>query len=184
MSLQEGQLLLQNVRLGYPKLFRAEAIKGMADSKPRYGAALYIPKTDLKAKALVDREIARLAQTHFKGVTPKTKDMFIQDGDGEEGDANTKGCWIVSANRAESQGMPTVIDRNRTQLGQASGKPYAGCYVNAVVSIYKPKAWNKLCASLEVVQFVKDGEPFGAARVAVDDVMPDLGDDDTEDFDV
>jgi len=176
----EGQLVLKNVRLGYPKLFHAEAIKGLEDSKPRYGCALYLPKSDVASKARIDKEIARITKEHLKGVRPKSKDISISDGDGEDGDENTAGCWIINANRAEHQGRPQVVDRNLQPLTADDEKPYAGCYVMAVVCLYKPKAWNKVACSLEVIQFSRDGERFGAAPVDVHSVLTNLEDEDED----
>ena len=177
MELPEGQVLIQNARLGYPKLFKAEGIKNDPTSKPRYGCAIYLPKSDEATKAKIDKEIARLSKLHFKGVRPKSKDLCISDGDGEDGDENTKGHWIISANRAESQGRPQVIDRKRKAIDSSEASTvYAGCYCNFLISLYTPKNWQKITASLEVVQFLRDGEPLGAARVNVDAVMPELPD--------
>ena len=181
-NLKEGQLLLKRSRLGYPKLFTPEGIKGDPTSKPRYGCAIYVPKTDVKAKAAIDAEIGRLAKIHFKGKIPKSKDLFLTDGDGEDGDENTAGFWIVSANRAESQKRPQVVDKDgRTPLDSQDTKPYAGCRCNFLVSAYVPKNWAKICAVLEIVQFVGDDEPFGAGTVKAADVMPDLSEDEDED---
>ena len=175
-TLKEGQVLIRNARLSFPKLFRAEAVKGDPDARPRYGCALLVPKDDEATMAKLNKEIQRLAKEKMKGVQPKRKDISIKDGDDEDGDDFSKGCWIISANRQESQGRPVVIDRDRSPLAESDGKPYAGCYVNAVVGLYVPRNWpTKVCASLEVVQFAKDGEPFGAGRVDPD-VMPDLTD--------
>lgn len=180
-TLAEGQVLIPNARLGYPKLWKAEAIKGMADSKPRYGCAIYLPKSDTATRKKIEAEIERLTREKFKGVKVKTKDLFIKDGDGEDGDENTKGYWIISANRAESQGRPTVVDRNRKPIDSSdASKVYAGCVCNFLISIFVPKNWSKICSSLEIVQFVKDDEPFGAARVDADAVMLDLGEPDDE----
>ena len=181
-TLPEGQLMIPNARLGYPKLFKAEAIKDMADSKPRYGCAIYLDKSDEATKAKIDREIARLSKLHFKGVKPKAKDLCVKDGDGDDGDENTAGCWVISANRAESQGRPQVVDRSRKAVIPSDNLVYSGCYCNVLVSFFVPKNWSKICCSLEVIQFVKDGEPFGGGKVDVESVMPDLGDD--EDIDV
>jgi hypothetical protein len=178
-NLPEGQVLILNSRLGYPKLFNAEGIKGDATSKPRFGCQIYLPKSDEATKAKIDKEVARLSKIHFKGVTPKSKDLFIKDGDGEDGDENTKGYWIISANRAESQGRPQVIDRQRKAIDSSDASMvYAGSVCNFIIGTFKPGNWNKICASLEVVQFVKDGDPFGAPRVDVDSVMPELEPDD------
>lgn len=174
-----GQVLIPNSRLGYPKLFQATSIQGDPTSKPRYGCQIYLPKSDTATKALLDAEIARVTKERFKGEKRKSKDLFISDGDGEDGDENTKGYWIISANRSETQGRPAVIDRGRKPIDSAEQQTvYAGCFCNFLVDIYAPKNWQKICAGLEVVQFVKDGEPFGGGRVDVEAVMPDLGDDD------
>jgi hypothetical protein len=178
-TLKEGQVILQNVRCGYLKLFKAEANKGVADSSPRFGLAAYLPKTDVKQKAKLDAEIDRLSKLHFKGAKPKSKDLFITDGDGEDGDENTKGFWIVRAARNESQGRPQILNRDRTAILPEDGLVVSGYRYNVLLSIYKPKAWNKICASLEIVQFVAKDEPFGAGP-ADPDVMPDLALDDEE----
>jgi hypothetical protein len=181
MQLPEGQILIPNSRLGYPKLWKSEGIKGDPTSKPRYGCAIYLPKSDKETRKKIEAEIERLTKVHFKGVKVKAKDLFIKDGDGEEGDENTKDCWVISANRAENQGRPQVIDRTRKPIDSSeSSKVYAGCYCNFLIGIFVPKNWGKICASLEVVQFTKDGDPFGAGRVDVEAVMPDLGSEDDD----
>ena len=182
-TLKEGQQLIKNARLGYPKLFTPAGIKDDPTSKPRYGCAIYIPKTDVKAKAAIDAEIERLSKIHFKGKVPKTKDLAVKDGDGEDGDDNTKGYWVVSANRAVSQKRPQVVDKDgRTPLDSQDSKPYAGCRCNFLISWFVPKNWAKVCAVLEIVQFVGDDEPFGAGSPAAADVMPDLSEDEDEDI--
>ena len=182
-TLPEGQLLIPNSRLGYPKLWKPEAIKGMADSKPRYGCAIYLPKEDEATKAKIDKEIARLSKVHFKGTKPKSKDLCILDGDGEDADELTKGYWVISANRAESQGRPQVVDRKRKPIDSTdSDKVYPGCRCNFLISFFVPKNWAKICASLEIVQFVGDGDRFGAPRPEADAVMPELEDEDGDGF--
>jgi hypothetical protein len=180
-TLPEGQVLIPNARLGYPKLWKAEGIKADPTSKPRFGCAIYLPKSDTTTKAALDKEIERLQKEKFKGTKLKSKDLFISDGDGEDGDENTKGCWIISANRAETQGRPQVVDRSRKPIDSSdASKVYAGCYCNFLIGVYVPGKWQKICASLEIVQFVKDGEPLGAPRPDADAVMPDLPEDDDD----
>lgn len=163
-------------RIGYPKLWKAEGIKNDPTSKPRFGCAIYLDKSDEATKARIDKEIARLSKVHFKGIKPKSKDLPIRDGDNpEEGDENTAGCWILSANRAETQGRPKVIDRNKKPIDSSeASEVYAGCFCDYIVSFFVPKNWNKICISLEVVRKNKEGAPLGAARVDVDTAMPDL----------
>lgn len=179
-TLNEGQVLIPTSRVGYLKVWKAEGIKGDPSSKPRFGCQIYLPKSDTATKAKIDKELARLSKLHFKGIIPKQKDICVKDGDGDDGDENTEGCWIISANRAESQGRPQVVDRARRPLNQDDNKVYSGCYCNVLVAFFVPKNWGKICASLEVVQFVKDGEPFGGGRVDAETVMPDLGDDEDD----
>lgn len=175
--------MIQKARLGYPKLFRAAGIDGDPTSKPRFGCQILLPKSDTKTKEKLDAEITRLSKLHFKGVVPKSKDLFIKDGEGEDGDENTKGFWLISANRAESQGRPQIVDRDgRTALHEADGKPYAGCWCNFLVSAYVPKNWKKICMGLEIVQYIKDDEPFGGSAPRAADVMPPMEDDEDDDI--
>jgi hypothetical protein len=171
-------------RISYPKLFKPEGIKGDAASKPRYGCQILLPKSDKKAKAKLDAEIERLSKTHFKGKTPKSKDLFFKDGDGEDGDDHSAGCWMISANRAESQGRPQVVDQKKQPISQEDGKIFAGYDCRFVISVFVPKNWGKICASLEVVQLLGVNDIIGAGPVDVDDVLPDLDyDDEDEDED-
>lgn len=183
-QLPEGQVFIPNSLLGYPKLYEAKVVNNDPNGRPRYGCQIYLPKSDESTKAKIDKEIARLVKLHLKGVKPKSKDIFIKDGDSEDNrDEHAKGHWIISANRAETQGRPQIIDRKRKPIdSKDAAEVYAGAVCNFLVSVFIPKRGNtnQISACLEVVQFVKDGEPFGAARVDVDSVMPDLPDEDEE----
>jgi hypothetical protein len=182
-TLPEGQIMLQNCRLSFPKLFRAEGIKNDPTSKPRFGCQFLLPKSDEATKAKIDAEIARLTKLHFKGVKPKAKDLAIRDGDGEDGDENTAGHWVISANRAESQGRPQVVGRDRKPIDSSEASTvYGGCYVNGLVAAFVPKNWPKICFSLEIVQKTKDGPSFGAPRAEAEDVMPELADEEDGGF--
>jgi len=180
---KEGQLLLTNGRIRYPKLYTPEPIKGDPNAKPRYSCVFYLPKTNVKAKAAIDSEIERLSKLHFKGKVPKTSMLFIKDGDGEDGDENTKGCWIISANRATKQGRPQVVDKDgRTPIDSQDTKVYSGCRVNILIDVYKPNGWDRICCGLEIVQWIGDDEPFGDGAVKAADVMPDLSDEDEDEI--
>ena len=70
---------------------------------------------------------------------------------------------------------PTVLDRDKTPLTENDGKPYAGCYVNAVVDIYAQKGdFPGIRASVSGVQFHSDGEAFGGGRPASADEFDDV----------
>lgn len=184
-TLQEGQFIVQNCRLGYPKLYVAKAMENDPTSKPRFGCQIYLPKTDEATKAKLDIYVAKLVKEKLKNVKPKSKDLCIKDGDGEDGDEHTKGCWIISANRAEGQGRPQVVDRKNKAIDSSEASTvYAGCVCNFMISLYVPKKGNtnQISACLEIVQKVRDGDAIGAPRVAAEDVMPELGEDEEEGF--
>lgn len=187
ITLKEGQQLIENARLGYPKLYVAESFRKNPLNKPRFGCQIYMPKSDVKGKAKLDAEIKRLVDTHLQGKMPSEADLPITDGDGPKGDEHTKGCWIISANRNEKDkngrhNPPSVGEKFNgawRDLKPEDGRPYGGCWCNFLVSHYYNNAWNRICTSLEIVQFVKDDEPFGAGAVNPD-IMPDLSDEDDD----
>lgn len=178
--LKDGIIILDG-RLSYPHLWVAQAVKGESEDKARYSASILLPKEDTKAKAIIDGEIRRLAKEKMKGVLPKGKDISMKDGDGEEGDQFSAGCWKISANRYPTQGRPAVLDRGLNPLTADDGKPYAGCWCRFKIGVYVPKAWpSKICFSLEAVQFMKDDEPFGAGAPTAEgfEELPEDDDDD------
>ena len=67
---------------------------------------------------------------------------------------------------------PTIKDRDGvTNLVEADGKPYSGCYVNAHIHIsaYANNFGKQVGVTLTGVQFVKDGDSWaGGAKVAAD----------------
>jgi Protein of unknown function (DUF2815) len=178
-GLQEGQIKLVG-RISYPKLWRAEHFKNDPNSAKRYGCQILVPKSDTEAKKRIDAEVARLSKLYFKGAAMKAKALFYKDGDGEDGDEFSKGCWIVSANRSEKQGRPQVVDRNRTPLSEDDDKIRAGYQCVFILSIYKPKGYDILAASLEVIQFKAKDEEFGAGRINIDSALEDLPDEDDD----
>jgi hypothetical protein len=178
-EIREDQVVLVG-RLGYPKLFEPKPVKQEPDGKKRYGCQIYLPKSDEETKARIEQIMRGLIKSKLKGVAPKSRDLCIRDGDGEDGTPETEGFWVISANRAESQGRPTVLDTNKTPLSKDDTRPYAGCWCQFLISIYVPSGWNRIAASLEIVRFYKDDEAFGAPP-ADPDVMPDLPDDADDD---
>lgn len=178
----EGSVLITKARIGHPKLFTAEQVRGDASAKKRFGCVIHVSKDDKETCEILQNEIDRLTKIHFKGAKLKSKDLFIKDGDGEEGDEFSKNCWIISANRPESQGRPNVRDRDgKTPIDSMDGRPAPGNKCNFIIGIYKPKDWPKICASLETVQYVEDdGVRYGGSKIDVDSILPDLSED--EDF--
>lgn len=84
---------------------------------------------------------------------------------------------------AKSKTRPTVIDQRRTPLVAADGKPYNGCYVNAIIDVYatakREAGGNGVFAELKGIQFWKDGDAFGGASTPVSAEAFDIAEDDT-----
>ena len=93
-----------------------------------------------------------------------TRDEYTnQDGDYYKGyDENT---WFFAASKLAEQ-VPdglTIVDQQREPLPASSGYPRAGDFVNARIEIYAFEAENDqgVTASLEGIQMLKKGTPFG-----------------------
>ena len=98
-------------------------------------------------------------------------------GDTKEYDGYA-GQMALTAKRQESKGRPLVIDKDKSPLTEADGKPYAGCYVNASVEIWaqENKYGKTLRCELLGLQFAADGDAFSAGSVADEADFDDLSD--------
>lgn len=171
------KIQLKNVRLSFPDLFTPRPFN--PGDVPKFKATFLVPKGDPQVKQI---EAAILAVAKEKW--PKNADKIVasirgnankfcfQDGDNKAYD----GYEGMMAFSASNKVRPTVIDRNKIALTADDGRPYAGCYVNAIVEIFAyDNSGNGISASLGGVQFVKDGEPFAGGRPASADEFDDLG---------
>lgn len=80
---------------------------------------------------------------------------------------------------ARGYARPTVVDNKMSADGktpapltEADGRPYSGCYVNAIVEIWPQKDGQhgkRINCQLQGIQFYADGEAFGGGRVAAPD---------------
>lgn len=174
-DLKERQLLIGNVRVGFPTLWEPQPVKNDPNGRKRYSIRPYIPYDEEAAIAKINEEIRRVVKEDLGGVMPK--DTFFRDGKDDPG--APEGCFVISANRQERQGRPAIIDKNRSQLTEKDAKIYAGCRCNIMIGVYTDQKWHKLNASLEIVQYWGDDDPFGAARPSTD-IMAAFEDEDDE----
>lgn len=184
---RDTDVTLLNVRGSYLKLVKAEAVaaeKGNPNAKKRFGMVVLIPKDDAESKAKLDK-----AEASVKAANPKTKflksNLLLKCGDTDEkAEPEYAGHWFFSANRNEDQGAPDCYGRKRKNgklsLEETKSLFYSGCRVNVVVGIYKPKQWDKVCASLEIVQFWAHDEKLGNGASASADELPDIEDDEDD----
>lgn len=169
---------LQNVRLSFPKLFKPVAFKdgaGKETGEPKYSAAFLLDKT-ANAQGIRDMEaaIAAVAKEKWADKVPKAMKPCLRDGvEKEETDGYGEEVMFFNASSAKK---PVVVDRNRDDLQESDGRPYAGCYVNAVVRLWAQdnQFGKRVNASLLAVQFVRDGEAFGEAPVDADKEFDDI----------
>lgn len=189
------QVVLKDVRLSFPKLFTPE--KSTPDSKPKFSAAFLVDPKSESGKDNLRRVLAAIksvceAEWGDPDRYKKLKADRVCVGNGEDqcnqetGEVydGYEGMKFVKASSPENR-RPQTVDRKRRPVVDGDQLFYGGCYVNAVVRVYavkgQDKGGNGVFASLEAVQFYRDGEAFGAGPVDVDSVFDDLGDDE-EDF--
>lgn len=164
------EVKLKNVRLSYEHIFRAASFNGDDGDdggKPKFSASfIFDPETKEGKANLIACEDA-IEEAKFKkwgNKQPKLRDDKIalrNDKDSEE----YEGMYYVSAS---STRRPKVFDIDgSTPLAESDGVIYSGCYVNAIVRFWaQDNKWGKrVNASLEGVQFLEDGEAFGAAGI-------------------
>lgn len=202
----DGRITLLGVRLSFADIWKPKSLRrdDGSESDPKFSSNFLIDKKlaesgELKAKykgkvmpvmqalklAKLDAMSKKLGEDKAKEAKVKPQNYCVKDGDLENYDGY-ENQWFLSSNNSR---QPQIVGKDKRPLTQADGKPYAGCYVNAVVTLWcqlpgkTPKGDPKplaVYASLEAIQFVRDGEAFGAKPVDVDEEFDDVTDDDDE----
>lgn len=174
------KIRLDNVRLAFPNLFEPKAAK--AGQKAKFSASFIFPK-DHPAVATLRDAMQAVAKAKWGD---KWEDIYnalragdklaVHDGDAKADYAGYKGNLFINAS---NEVRPLVLGGGpdgRAPLSASDGKPYAGCYVNAMVEIWAQQHaehGKRINASLMGVQFATDGERLsGGATAAADDFAP------------
>ena len=184
------EFILKNVRLSFPHIFEPKAI---GDGVPRYTANFLLDPADAEHKDLI-RKIRDAANALYAEGTrkpdakPKAANCALKKGNDEDGAELYSGydrMWFVSAARAQKQGAPLVVDRDKTVLTADTTKVYAGCYVNAKIRLYfhEYDGVKRVNASIEAIQFYKKGDPFGNGPASADGFEEVEGEEDGLDSD-
>ena len=175
-------MILNNVRLSFPDLFEAK-LQSENATTPKYAGTFLIPQgSELEKK--IEAEILRVADLKWPGkgaqVIKQIAGNNMRFCFRPEGEKDYNGYEGNRFFKATNTQRPTIIDRDKTPLTQADGKPYSGCYVNASVDFYAYDNNGKgIACSLKGVQFLKDGDAFAGGGVASPDEFDDLGVDET-----
>ena len=180
-----ASIKLKDVRLSFPNIWKAKEFKP-GDGKFRYDATFLIEPGSANDKAINDAIKAAAAETFgakadkfLQQVAGQSNKMAYADGDLKDYDGYQGMMYLACHTKVR----PLIIDRNRQQLVEEDGKPYAGCYVNATVEIYAQKGENPgVRASFSGIQFVRDGDAFGGGSAAKVDDFEDLGETSDDDL--
>lgn len=169
------KIRLNAVRLSFPQLFEAKTVNG--EGKPAFSAAFLISPKDPQI-AMINTAISTVAAEKWgakadailKTIRAADK-TCLHSGDLKANYDGFEGMMYISARNPLK---PSVVDTNRSPLVAEDGRPYAGCYVNAVLELWTQdnNYGKRVNATLMGVQFFKDGESFVGGGVA-----------DAEDFD-
>ena len=160
-----AKIKLQNVRLSFPSLFRKAQFQG---EETKYEGTFMLHK-EQHADTIkeIQRAIDKAIKENLKGAKLPADKICLKDGD-ESGRDEYEGHYTIKASNGK---RPKVIDRDKSPLSEDDGKPYSGCYVNAVIELWAQNNGygKRINANLLGVQFAKDGEPFASGEIASDD---------------
>jgi hypothetical protein len=174
------KVILKKVRLSFPDLFEA---KDYQDNKKfRYSAAFLITPGSENDKAIQAAILAEAKAKYDKnpgqieGWRSNPNKFCYTPGELKQYDGYA-GMMALSSHRYQEQGRPGVFDKNKAPLSADDGKPYAGCYVNAVVEIWAQDGKNAgMRCGLVSVQFDSDGDAFSSGTRPSDDDFEDITD--------
>lgn len=164
---------LNNVRLTFPVLFEPKQVQGQGEAK--FSATFLLPKNHPQL-ADVKKAISEAATQKWgakagdvlKQLMAADK-LCLHDGDAKSDYDGYAGNYFINAS---NKVRPLVIDEQRNDLKAADGKPYSGCYVNAIVEFWPQdnQFGKRVNASLLGIQFRADGERLaGGSSASADD---------------
>lgn len=180
---------VMGARLSFAEgVFEKKGIANDPNSKPRYNCGLLLPANDKQVAEIEKLEEELVLNHDWKGddkpadilrLLRKKDRLALHDGDDKSKYDGYAGMRYLSPS---ADTRPTVVDRDKSPLTKEDGKVYSGCYVNAKIELWvQDNNWGqRVNCSLLGVQFVKDGDSFGAGTApASPDEFPDLdaGDD-------
>lgn len=179
-----ARVVLKDVRLAFPDVF--EAVQYQGQGPFNYRLNILLPKgsdqwkkfqTDVKAVA--KEKWGEKAEQVYKQIVANPKQCCYADGDLKEY-AGYPDNWVISASRAQKDGPPAVVDRNRSMINASAGLIYSGVYANVAIDLWAQdnKFGKGIRAGLVSVQFVKHGESFGGAAPSNANDFEDIGFDD------
>lgn len=163
------KVVLKRTRMAFANIWEPKQFNGQG--KPSCNAAFIMDPKDQKAE--VDKVIAAITEVAKEKWKDKSADMLktlkaqgkicLQDGatksqyDGFDGNVYVSGRNNV---------RPHVVDKDKTPLSEADGKPYSGCFVDVSLDIWaQDNGYGKrINAKLLAIRFVDDGPAFSGGE--------------------
>ena len=172
-------IMLTNVRAAFLTVFVATAVND--GDKKSFSASFLMPPDhpDVAKLRAAITEVANAkwgdkAAEYLRGMIAGDK-VCLHNGDTKSQYDGFPGNLFVSA---RSFRRPLAIAQDKSQITEADGKLYSGCYVNAQIALWAmDNNWGKrVNAQLRGVQFLRDGDAFGGGAVANEDEFETVDD--------
>ncbi len=170
-----SKLMLSTVRLSFPSLFEHAEYKG--DSLGKYECTFLIDKDSDQVEHI--QKAIKAVGTDVLGKDWSKAKLCLQDGAEKDYDGY-ENCFAL---KATTKKRPVVMNKDKSLLTAEDDVIYAGCYVNASISIYAfQNTYGRFVqAQLNAVQFCKDGDKFGGGDTFSLDEFEDLSGGDSDD---
>lgn len=171
------KIMLKDVRLSFPQLFRAKAFGDGSQGEPAFSAEFLIDKNtklgqktlDMIDDAIYEAKVKKWGEDEKKWPKISKDKPFFKDGDDPDYERpETEGMMIVSSRNPKK---PRILGIDKEDLHESDGIIYGGCYVDAIVRVWAQdnKFGKRVNCSLEAVRFRRDGDAFGAAPIDPDE---------------
>lgn len=165
---------LKGVRASYLHVFKKHAFE---DNEPKYSGTFIIDPRSKEGKAAIadmNDAIDDVIDTTFNGKNPKN--IYCEPLDGNDDENGREEYADMMLVKASNNNRPKILDRDKEPLHEDDGRPYSGCYVNAIVDVWGSPKYKSVQATLMGVQFVRDGDPMSGGHVS-DDEFDEVEDD-------
>lgn len=170
-----AKFTIKNARLSFPALFKKAVFEGV---ETKFEGTFLLDKTSQadQIESINNRIDEFLADKFPKGAPKSVKRTVFKDGDNVDYDGYENQMAFKGSNNKRI----TIINRDKSPITEEDNVLYAGCYVNVIVDLWysdHAKGGKQVLGNVMGVQFVKDGEAFGADTAADVDEFDELEDD-------
>lgn len=175
-----GRIKAKNVRISFwfPEGRPPKDAKPGEEDKLIWNPSFLMSKETEEGQALkklISDEIKAVMREKWHGKVEKLKPekLCLRDGDVETYDGYAGHYYISTSSKRKPQLVDRIKGRDGKWLEAAPGKIYSGCYCNAIITIWAQdnEHGKRVNASIEVIQFLRDGEAFGDTIVDANDEL-------------